>query len=172
MCFQIFHVKSILRVGHVTMQNVAHDSFLKKQKLNTASKEKDRVVKIYFHFFRGIDFILPHHAFSKSDRCPILSPDRSLLDQPQNPDPVRCHLLDPPKKPGPVRYRFYQPTDLFSPGTGTGGEIGFWVSQDQEMTDFDEEHAYHNGSGDDGSPERLCDDTPEVVDRYVREEFF
>ncbi len=80
-------------------------------------------------------------------------------------------FVGPPQKTrsGPVSFL---PTDRPGPGTGTGGEIGFWVSQDQEMTDSDEENAYHNGSGDDGSPERLCDDTPEVVDRYVSAELF
>jgi hypothetical protein len=40
------------------------------------------------------------------------------------------------------------------------------------MTDSDEEDTWRNGSGDDGSPECLCDDVTEVVDNYVSTELF
>jgi hypothetical protein len=35
------------------------------------------------------------------------------------------------------------------------------------MTDSDEEDVWSQGSGDDGSPESVCDDAVEVVDSYV-----
>ncbi len=40
------------------------------------------------------------------------------------------------------------------------------------MTDSDEEDARRKGSGDDGSPETVCDDVAEVVDNYGSVESF
>jgi hypothetical protein len=40
------------------------------------------------------------------------------------------------------------------------------------MTDTDEEDTWSKGSGDDGSPESVCDDVVEVVEIYTSVESF